>query len=1455
MRNSRNFLSLVLVVFFGALVSGTTGFAQRPAVAAQIAEPIDEGQLVRLKGNTPLAATAENDRGPVSSELAMTDLLLVLRRSPEKQAAFDEFVASQYDPSSPNFHQWLAPAEVAESYGPASGDIATISRWLTGHGFQVNEVAKDRMSIRFSGTAGQVQRSFHTAIDHLSVRGELHIGNMSAPQIPAALAPVVTGVKALHNFFPRPLHRTGGMARFDPAAGRWQRVPAGAQGAANPEEGAAGVVTPAVTSHPEFGIVVGSGSSAYTVEDVAPYDFATIYNVAPLWNSNIDGTGQTIAIAGTSDINTADVANFRSVFGLPAGAVPQTIVANGIDPGECTSTNSNLSCTIDDLVENTLDVEWSGAVAKGASIVLVVSGSISATTDTVYSSANYVIENGTANILSVSYGQCELGMGTSGNAAYNNLWETAASEGIAVFVASGDAGSSTCDQGGAANPPYAAGYGLTVSGMASTPYDTAVGGTDFSWGTTASPYWGTSNNGSNGSNALNYVPEVPWNDTCTNPLALHYLQGWATALQKAGYGAVSPTDAESACNFVNQWWFTIEGGTNSQVNISGFLDTVGGGGGASKCTTSDGANVSSCSGGYAKPSWQTGIAGIPGDGVRDLPDVSFLAANGFLGTSYLMCVSVSGACVTSRTLTTEPTAQEVGGTSVGTPAMAGVMALINQKTGTQQGNPNAELYTLAGKQTYANCSAETAKTNNGCYFNDPNTGTNAMPCVAGSPNCTVIHSGDSVGILSGYGATAGFDLATGLGSLNVANVVNGWAATGGTATATVTMTPAQTSFNVNQTLSVPVTVSGSSGTPTGTVSLDGGGFLATAETLTGGSYTFTIPANSLSAGADTLKASYSGDATYARASGTAGVTVAKLTPTVTAQATPTNVGAQSTSVSVKVTVAGAGITPTGTVTVSLTGYTSPSCTLASGACSIAIPVSDLPNGTDTIIANYSGDSDYLSGAGTTTVNVEILTPTVSVTPSLTNLTTANTLQLAVTVAGTGATPTGYVELSGLYFGYGVNEPLSGGSYTFVVTPGQLGAGTDALTVQYVGDTTYKPANASTTVTVTKVTPALTVTPSVSSISSNFPLTVTGTVSGGGPTATGTVAVTAGGKQVSGSVSGGAYSVTIPGGSLSPGTVTLSANYSGDPFYNVASNSTTVTVTAWAQAASTMTLTPASNSIDTGQPLQVTVGVSGGYGAPTGTVTITGGGYTGQASPLSGGSAVITIPAGSLSAGTDTLTASYSGDPTYLPSSGTAQVAVAQSIFTLASFTAPPVPPGGYTQSTVTVSSTTGYRGIVSLSCALTGQPTGAQDLPTCSVANGVDLATGAGSGLAYVNVGTTAATSALAQPAPGAKGKGWMNAGGAALACVILLWIPKRRRGWKAMLGALVLLTALGGMGACSGGGSSSRSSGGGGNGGSGGTGGATPGTTSGTYTFTVTGNGNPAVTPAPTTTFTVNVT
>jgi len=1059
--------------------------AESAAPKVRIVNAIDESNLVTLRGNTHPAATAKNDMGKVTDTLRMSDLILVLSRDADQQAAFEKFVASQYDSTSPNYHQWLTPQQVGENFGPSQTDIATITNWLTGHGFTVTQVTNDRMSIRFDGTASQVESTFHTEIHNLVVKGAQHIGNMSDPQIPTALAPVVVGVKALHNFFPRPAHHLGQLVKKDAKTGGWLRTPSTAGSSAS------GISAPLPTTQskgarPAFGISpTGQG---YLVEDVDPWDFATIYNILPLWNAStpINGAGQTIAVAGTSDINQNDIATFRTFFGLPpytSSNQPQIIhpLATGDDPGVCTSTLSTALCGIDDLLENSLDVEWSGAIAPAAQIILVNGVAQSATDDNLYDAEDYIVQNVdtlNARIINVSYGQCELANGTAGNVEYYDMWQTAASEGIAVFVAAGDSGSASCDDGGAI-----AEYGTAVSGLASTPFNTAVGGTDFNWcsmataysGTTectASPYWGTTYQ-SKGSttavtSALGYVPEVPWNETCTNPLTLSFLQKDifpSGNIYQGSNGTDYPVnDEEEGCNAI-----LYNSSTLNQIGDGGvlsLLDNVGGSGGASSCvvntTSPTGTTLGACTpesstgpttnpgtgaaqgslavvnNGWPQPSWQTGVQGIPTDGVRHLPDMSFFASDGFVSSSaYLICVSeASSDPECSYSSATEPFAQEVGGTSVATPAMAGVMALINQKTGESQGLANSELYKLAASQAYGACSAEMIANNptaaNKCYFYDIDTGTNAMPCdydvssTTPSPNCNVIHAGDYVGILSGYSAGAGYDQATGLGSLNVANVVNAWPQTQGTGKATVTVTTGAASLNSNNTLNVTVMLtSNPSGgvNPTGEVTLTASGSTYT-QTVTSstGSYAFTIPANSLpgsvSGMVDTLTANYLGDSVYAATSNTGTVTVttlALLAPTITVTPASATLNSSS-SLNVTVTVGGAAVTPTGTVSLSGGGYTSPTPnpSLTNGTYTFAIPVNSLASGQDKLTVSYGGDGSYAAGSNSAIVTVTESTftlnsPAVAVTPA-TAIAPGASATAVVTIAAT-AGYTGTVTLT------------------------------------------------------------------------------------------------------------------------------------------------------------------------------------------------------------------------------------------------------------------------------------------------------------------------------------------------------------------------------------------------------------------------------------------------------------
>jgi subtilase family serine protease len=272
--------------------------------------------------------------------------------------------------------------------------------------------------------------------------------------------------------------------------------------------------------------------------------------------------------------------------------------------------------------------------------------------------AQYIVDHNVAAIVSESYGICEAALGTAGNQFYLQLWQQAAAQGMSVFLASGDSGSAGCDRGEPAQ------FGLQVSGFASTPYTTTVGGTDFNDLNNFAVFWNATNDAHQAS-AKSYIPEMTWNDSCTNT-------EWSII--------TGLTTAESNCN-------------NQQVLQDGGIIAAGASGGKSGCTMGDGQDITSCSGGYLKPSWQAG-AGVPTDGKRDIPDISLFASDGFNGSFYVMC---------SQVLTIElcdPNSPStnivgVGGTSASAPSFAGIMALVLQKTNSRQGNPNYTLYKLA----------------------------------------------------------------------------------------------------------------------------------------------------------------------------------------------------------------------------------------------------------------------------------------------------------------------------------------------------------------------------------------------------------------------------------------------------------------------------------------------------------------------------------------------------------------------------------------------------------------------------------------------------------------------------------------------------------------------------------------------------------------------------------------
>ncbi|HTY50751.1 MAG TPA: hypothetical protein VMB48_13765, partial [Steroidobacteraceae bacterium] len=485
---------------------------------------------------------------------------------------------------------------------------------------------------------------------------------------------------------------------------------------------------------------------------VAPADLAIIYNLNPVFAAGNTGQNQTVVVIEDSDVySTADWSTFRSTFGLSGytgGSFSQVHPVPASGPNNCT--DPGVPSGGDD-GEAILDAEWASAAAPSAAIRLA--SCLNTTTfGGLIALQNLLSASSPPAIISISYGGCEAGVGASGNAAINSLYETAVAEGVSLFVAAGDEGAAGCDaHAGDAT------HGVGVNALASTPYDVAVGGTDFAdtYAGSGASYWSTTNSAAYGS-ALSYVPEIPWNDSCAGALLAGF-EGYGVSYGSSGF-------------------------CNASIAKS-FLTTVAGGGGPSQCATGTAAQsdiVGGSCAGYGKPSWQAG-PGVPADGVRDLPDVSLFAGNGLWGHYYVVCWSdtaAGGAACTGA----PSTWYGAGGTSFAAPIMAGVQALVNESTGAAQGDPDYVYYALAASQRAAGtgCSASAGNAAAAqCIFHDVTQGDIDVDC-QGKTEC-YLPSG-SYGVLSttsasaatAYPAAAGWDFATGNGSVNVNNLIAGW---------------------------------------------------------------------------------------------------------------------------------------------------------------------------------------------------------------------------------------------------------------------------------------------------------------------------------------------------------------------------------------------------------------------------------------------------------------------------------------------------------------------------------------------------------------------------------------------------------------------------------------------------------------------------------------------------------
>ncbi|MGO9273295.1 MAG: choice-of-anchor D domain-containing protein [Terriglobia bacterium] len=1116
---SRPVLAVLASIFILILASAAPTAGQETIRPDRVTPPVEAAEtqapveLVTLGGHTHPLARPEYDRGAAPDSLPLRRMLLVLRRRADQEAALGRLLDDQQVKASPHYHHWLTPEQFGQQFGPTDAELQAVADWLTGQGFEIDRVAAGRTVIEFSGNAGLVREALHTEIHKFALDDEEYWANAGDPQIPAALAPVVAGFASLNNF-PRPSwHRN---------LGTFRRM------------NATGEVTPLLT------VTSSTGATYYAV---GPGDFGTIYDVVPLWAAGIDGTGEAIAIAGQTNINPQDPANFRSLFGLPAN--PVNIILNGPDPGILSQTG--------DEAESDLDTEWSGAVARGATIDLVVSESTEVSPGIDLSSL-YIVDNNLAPVMSVSYGPCESFLGAGGNAFYSTLWEQAAAQGISVMVAAGDSGSDVCDRG---MGDIVAKSGLSVSGLASTPFNVAVGGTDFNDVNDWSQYWSTTNNSVTLASALSYIPETTWNDTCARTGSL----------------------------------------TECYSPQSTGQDLAAGSGGASNCGIWD-ATGTTCAGGYPKPAWQTGN-GVPADGVRDLPDVSLFSADGLNYSFYVFCDMDLGnqdgnSCVRSPSYITFDAG---GGTSFATPAFAGIMALVNQKTGERQGNPNYVLYALAA-QNGASCTSSAAAGNTNCIFHDVITGNNSVACEGGTPNCSnsttneygVLVSPPNSSTLA-WLAGPGYDLATGLGTVDATNLVNGWA--------NVSFQPTQTTLSLSTTpptksvtvthgqpvnVDVQVKPESGNGTPGGNVFLTaatsngssgnttGVGSFALSNGVTSGATTKSLPG-----GTYNVTAHYEGNGIYG-ASDSDPVQV-----TVSQESSQTKLGlvtfdpntgkvtnfdattaVYGSSYLLLVDVTNSSTQPCASLTTGLIAYPCPTGTVTvtppptdqnpppgttPGVYSLSIqgyavdPFVQLLGGTHNFAASYAGDNSYKASTASRKITITPGSTRTTLSASEQDGTNYQVLATILTTSS-GVGPTGTVQFfnGGRAIGAPITVYGNSGSTSSSAQGGAGGnltlpIGTVNLTAQYSGDSNY--AGSASAVTMVKVTDfSLSVAPSTINISAagqSGTATLTLTPLGG---FTGTVQVNCGDWDLSDGISCSAspQSLNVPG--TSPVTATL-----------------------------------------------------------------------------------------------------------------------------------------------------------------------------------------------------------------------------------------------------------------------------------------------------------------------------
>ena len=1132
---------------FGVLLSVPVSclFAQ----PSRIEKTIDAAHSVVLRGNQNRRYAGAEDEGPLDALTQILQMRIVLSSTPEQSAALERLLESQRDPSSPDYQRWLTPEEYADRFGASSDDIAKITQWLEAQGFAVDQTARARNWIAFSGPAGKVAQTFQTELHRYRWHGETHFANVSDPSIPAALAGIASEIRGLDDFRLRP-----------PRAKK---------------------IAPDYTA---------SSGAHY----LAPDDLAAIYDITPLYRNGYDGTGQKLAIVGQTDINIADIRGFRSQFGL-AAKDPQ-LVLYGPDPGVSSG----------DQIESDLDLEWSGAVARNATIVFVYSQDVMA-------SLEYAIDQNIAPAISMSYGGCEIGTSSSNR----SLAQQANAEGITWLNSSGDSGAAGCDYDG----PAAAQYGPAVTFPADIPEVTAVGGTEFN--ESGSAGW-SSTNSSTWQSANGYLPEKGWNDTSLGDGIWASGGGASVVFSKPSWQAGPGVPNDNARD-VPDVALTASGDHDGYLMyMSGQLFPVGG----TSASSPSFAGIVTLLNHYLTAN---AIQAKPGLGNIN-PTLYNLAQNGnasihdvTTGNNIVPCVARSTGCTTGSFGYSAGVGydQVTGVGSVDAYNLVTNWHSLPPVTGTSM-TVSASPQSIAASAT----AQITAKVTAASGSNPPtgsvnftlggaSIGSAALVASGNSATATIAVKGSSLtlganSIAASYSATSAFGGASGAVTVTVA------ASTPVATSTTVTATPASVVSNGTLQLGATVTPASGSAAPTGTVTfLAGNTALGTATLSASGAASLSVSAGKLAAGANSITASYAGSASFA-ASASQAVTVTVTAPSISTSATvaanPTSIAqSASTTLTVNVSASSGSASPAGTVAFTAGAVALGTATLSgSGGTATAtftLRGSNLSVGNNSVLASYSGNGTC--GPSSASVAITVTGPTVATTTTVAAVppVVAQNASTAVTAfvrpASGSSAPSGTVTfaLGNASLGSQSLSAATGGAVASLSVPGsRLALGNNTITATYSGGDGFSVSSGTVLIVATApaVATAMTLTASATNIAQTGSTQLTATVkaASGSLTSPGTVVFMAGSLplgaiSLASSSATATATLTVSGSILSPGNNTITASYAGNSAFAPSNASTVVTV---ASAASNVVATVTKTS--DGQPglavkiqLQETAGAS------------------------------------------------------------------------------------------------------------------------------------------------------------------------------------------------------------------------------------------------------------------------